>query len=575
MEDSGDALHHLADEVRSFRFGAYALAPDLVRLGEVHRTGAVEATILYCARILEGLSAASVTVLGDAPSDQVFGNLLHLQQLNVVPRATLYWAHALRRLGNETRHLLRRLDAVDAELALLFAERWLEWYFQTFRRGPSLPRIAALEEQGAVPRVDASLRAFTALVEEFAAAEGSPAVPEPPALLFRLSPTLPAVLAEALLDKNREARPLLDRALASFPEDVRLRQLMGLALSRAGELEQALAWLEPLAAGRGLQDPETAGILAGVTKRLWDRTKERSWLEKSRGMYREAWKRSASSVPYLGINAAATSLWLGDGVASRRWAAESREVMLTRQRAVARVGEGTTMGVWDRLTLAEALLLSGEIEASRALFAAIFSEKPAEGVRQVAFAQLERNLGALRLDIAPEAFPAPAPVREGEPFVVGVVGHRELAPDPVEAVQDALREVAGAHPAPRRLVVLSSLAEGADRLLAAAILRADPTASLQVILPLEPDDYMADFPTDPSKREFRTLLARAARIRFTEAAPRPEAYARAGRAVADGCDLLLALWDGEGARGPGGTAETVAYAREQGRAVRILPVRRP
>ncbi|MGQ0614625.1 MAG: tetratricopeptide repeat-containing protein [Planctomycetaceae bacterium] len=575
MRDPAEVLHHLADEVRSFRYGAYALADDLFRLGEVHGVGAVEATILYCARILEGLSAASVSALGEMPSDQVFGNLLQLQQLNVVPRATLYWAHALRRLGNETRHLLRRLDAVDAQLALLFAERWLEWYFLAFRRGPRLRRVARGEQAGPVPQVDASLRAFTAAVERFAGGEGAQPVPEPPAPLLRLSPTLPAVLAEALLDSNREARPILERALAAFPEDVRLRQLLGLALSRAGEPRLALSWLEPLAAGRGLQDPETAGILAGVYKRLWDSTKERSWLEKARGMYREGWRRTSSSVPYLGVNAAATSLWLGDGVGSRRLAAESREVLLARQRAVARIGEGIRMDVWDRLSLAEARLLCGEIAASRALFDANFREGPGEGVKQVALAQLERNLAALRLDLAPAAFPAAAPAEKGVPFVIGVVGHRELPPGSVPLVQEALRGIVGSRTPPFQLVALGSLAEGADRIVATALLQAYPAASLRVILPLEVDDYLSDFATEESKREFRALLARAEEIRFTDPAPRPDAYARAGRAVADGCDLLLALWDGGPARGPGGTAGTVAYARERGRAVRILPSLRP
>jgi hypothetical protein len=58
------------------------------------------------------------------------------------------------------------------------------------------------------------------------------------------------------------------------------------------------------------------------------------------------------------------------------------------------------------------------------------------------------------------------------------------------------------------LVVLSALAEGADRLVAQRVLtRAN--ARLIVPLPLARDEYMQDFESDESKREFLDLLARA------------------------------------------------------------------
>ncbi len=48
---------------------------------------------------------------------------------------------------------------------------------------------------------------------------------------------------------------------------------------------------------------------------------------------------------------------------------------------------------------------------------------------------------------------------------------------------------------------------------------------------------------------------------------REAAYAGAGRAVLDRCDVLIALWDGLPARGLGGTAELVVEAR-----ARALPL---
>ncbi len=43
-----------------------------------------------------------------------------------------------------------------------------------------------------------------------------------------------------------------------------------------------------------------------------------------------------------------------------------------------------------------------------------------------------------------------------------------------------------------------------------------------------------------------------------------------GRAVADGCDLLLAVWDRKPAAGLGGTADVVAYARKRGTHVQVI-----
>lgn len=44
----------------------------------------------------------------------------------------------------------------------------------------------------------------------------------------------------------------------------------------------------------------------------------------------------------------------------------------------------------------------------------------------------------------------------------------------------------------------------------------------------------------------------------------------AGRRVVNLSDLLIAVWDGEVAKGKGGTVDIVCYARERGRNVVIL-----
>ena len=161
---------------------------------------------------------------------------------------------------------------------------------------------------------------------------------------------------------------------------------------------------------------------------------------------------------------------------------------------------------------------------------------------------------------------------------MGVTGHRALA-DParvereVDAVLDRLVGGSGA-----ALVVVSSLAEGADRLVARRVL-ARPGGRLVALLPLEPVDYIADFADVASVQEFTDLLAAADEEEVILGAPsddwsREAAYERAGHAVLDRCDVLLALWDGEPGRGRGGTADLVFEAGLIGHPIEVITVAR-
>ena len=164
------------------------------------------------------------------------------------------------------------------------------------------------------------------------------------------------------------------------------------------------------------------------------------------------------------------------------------------------------------------------------------------------------------------------PAGEGRlPFVlrIGVTGHRELAdpgslgPAVRTAIQGLVERLLGPGAAPS-LLVISALAEGADRLVAREVL-ARPGAELEAALPLPAREYLADFAAEASRTEFTELLGRAARVWLAPpGSSRAEAYERAGRHVVDRADVLVALWDGQPPRGRGGTAAIVAYARDHG-----------
>lgn len=161
------------------------------------------------------------------------------------------------------------------------------------------------------------------------------------------------------------------------------------------------------------------------------------------------------------------------------------------------------------------------------------------------------------------------------PFVIGVAGHRDLRPADIPHLERRVKETIGEL---KRLyphtpfILLSSLAEGADRLVAHIVL-AQRAATLVVPLPLPQSLYEDDFGTQGSKDEFRTLLGQAA-SRFevgicTSLAAvehpgpaRDRQYAEAGKYIARRSLILLALWDGVDNNRTGGTAAVKKFQTE-------------
>jgi hypothetical protein len=162
---------------------------------------------------------------------------------------------------------------------------------------------------------------------------------------------------------------------------------------------------------------------------------------------------------------------------------------------------------------------------------------------------------------------------------VGVTGHRNLEFERSDALQ-TMTEVAldrirclfePEGDATVVLTVVSALAEGADRLVARAVLGTQG-GRLEAVLPFEEENYSKDFADEESKAAFLALCQRASVVvagpdmeagQVDDPDARARRYEWAGRYVVDDCDVLLALWDGQPSRGRGGTAETLLYALEQ------------
>jgi hypothetical protein len=145
---------------------------------------------------------------------------------------------------------------------------------------------------------------------------------------------------------------------------------------------------------------------------------------------------------------------------------------------------------------------------------------------------------------------------------VAVTGHRILAePDKIIAgIDEALSKI-GATYRDEPVTLYSSLAEGADRLVARRVLEL-PRSSLIAVLPLPIHDYINDFGVESSRAEFQSLLNRADEV--VELEPRKsreDAYEAAGNYALDHADILIAVWDGRPSQGQGGTGDIVERAR--------------
>ena len=113
--------------------------------------------------------------------------------------------------------------------------------------------------------------------------------------------------------------------------------------------------------------------------------------------------------------------------------------------------------------------------------------------------------------------------------------------------------------------IVSALAEGADRVVVHAALEAGFV--LDVVLPFAPQTYEEDFTSPASRAEFHGLLSKARACLALPGETSPDdpdkanrAYESAGLMTLRQCDLLIAIWDGKGSSGRGGTQQIVQRA---------------
>lgn len=168
------------------------------------------------------------------------------------------------------------------------------------------------------------------------------------------SPEIYRLVGEKILDQGEPllAYDVVSEGLKNRQEDVRLRQLQGLALARSGATERANCILEQLRAEKHI-DEETLGMLARTYKDLAARSQSpsdaRNFLSRAAEIYADAYQIKGGYWP--GINAATTSLLIGK---------TERALSLAKQVNVAclrRLQRARTDHYWLLATLGEAALI--------------------------------------------------------------------------------------------------------------------------------------------------------------------------------------------------------------------------
>ena len=159
------------------------------------------------------------------------------------------------------------------------------------------------------------------------------------------------------------------------------------------------------------------------------------------------------------------------------------------------------------------------------------------------------------------------------PLVIAVTGHRDLVEDELpgirEQVAKLLHSLARANP-DRRLQIMSSLAEGADTLVAEVAL--EHGVELLAVLPMSKALYLDDFQTAEARERFEHLSGKASHVfelplvrgNTLDATSKPGAarnreYAQVGVFLSAHCHVLLALWDGKPSEQLGGTGQVVKF----------------
>ncbi|MBF0556538.1 MAG: DUF4071 domain-containing protein [Nitrospirae bacterium] len=151
-------------------------------------------------------------------------------------------------------------------------------------------------------------------------------------------------------------------------EHRQLIQQQALALQRLNKLEEAKDVLLQMYENSGVScrsrvDNETAGILGGIFKRLWQKYNDKEYLEKAKDVYLEGFRCSNETDYYTGINVACLALYSGNLDQKNAYASKTISICAQKLESGG-YGEDVGEKYWVLVSQAEAYLLLLEFEKS-------------------------------------------------------------------------------------------------------------------------------------------------------------------------------------------------------------------
>jgi hypothetical protein len=160
-------------------------------------------------------------------------------------------------------------------------------------------------------------------------------------------------------------------------------------------------------------------------------------------------------------------------------------------------------------------------------------------------------------------------VRSLRPAVYTIFRQLREATLSLQESEDALSSEVDA-----QLLLHTPLASGADQI--AAICARSSGYFVRAVLPFEPHEYRKDFSPGEELDGFEQALEAADEI-VALPGQREDlkgAYVQVGESLVSAADVIIAIWDGRRARGPGGTGDVVELALRQSVPVIHIEVRR-
>lgn len=158
---------------------------------------------------------------------------------------------------------------------------------------------------------------------------------------------------------------------------------------------------------------------------------------------------------------------------------------------------------------------------------------------------------------------------------VGISGHRDLKKSNKDKYREQIKTILlklVKENSEKEVIVLSPLADGADRLMVDAAVELG--LRYEVLLPMVSTLYQKDFSVS-SLEEYKILIMNARDIpsvvalcdncteeNITEyGAYRDRQYLKVGQEIVERSDMIVFLWDKKHSKGVGGTADIVSYAK--------------